>query len=408
MSIAIFSLVAPEANLTEQSINRTYYVGANATLVCTSSGGPNNTYQWLENGENVHGQNSDTLNLPNVTVSTGGVYTCIVSNIAGSNNASTFVFIYPYFINHPHSNEVSVGSAVLLICDAVSFPSPDYLWQRSDGANISNDIVTNERNLSISSVQYGDEGGYFCTASARKESVPSSITILTGNQIFGMYWIDIIISPVNFKSSLGVLYKQQFVAEHCCFFSLVAPEANLTEPSINRTYYEGAIAALVCTSTGGPNNTYRWLKNEENLHGQDSDTLTLSNVTASTGGVYTCMVSNIAGSNNVSTFVFIFPYFLTHPRSYKVFVGSAVLLICDAVSFPSPDYLWQRVDGRNISGDTVINERNLSISSVEYGDEGGYFCTVSARDDSVPSSVAIVTGNQEYMFYIVGMHHFHY
>ena len=175
------SLVAPEANLTEQSINHTYYEGSNATLVCTSSGGPNNTYQWLENGENLHGRNSDTLTLPNVTASTGGIYTCMVSNIAGSNNASTFVFIFPYFINQPHNDEVSVGSSVLLICDAASFPSPDYLWQRSDGQNISNRIVTNERNLSISSVKYGDEGGYFCTASAREDSVASNIAIVTGN-----------------------------------------------------------------------------------------------------------------------------------------------------------------------------------------------------------------------------------
>ena len=170
--------------MTEQSINITYYEGTNVNLVCTSSGGPNNTYQWLKNGESIHGQNSNTLNLPNVTASTGGVYTCMVSNIAGSHNASTFVFIFPYFINHPHSEEVSVGSAVLLICDAASFPSPDYLWQRSDSGNISNDIVTNERNLSISSVEYGDEGGYFCTASAREDSVPSNTAILTGNEMF--------------------------------------------------------------------------------------------------------------------------------------------------------------------------------------------------------------------------------
>ena len=172
--------MAPYSNFTEDSINRTYNEGATATLVCTSSGGPNNTYQWLENGVILHGQNSDTLTRPNVTASTGGVYTCMISNIAGSHNASTFVFISPHFINHPLSEEASVGSAVLLICDVASFPSPDYLWQRLDGMNISNDIVTNERNLNISSVQYGDEGGYFCTASAGEVSVQSQIAIVTG------------------------------------------------------------------------------------------------------------------------------------------------------------------------------------------------------------------------------------
>ena len=173
--------MAPEANFTEVSVNRTYNEGTTITLVCTSSGGPNNTYQWQANGEALHGQSSYTLTLPNVTAFTGGIYTCIVSNIAGSNNASTLVFIFPYFLIHPHSIEVSVGSAVLLLCDAVSFPSPDYLWQRVDGENIRNNIVTNEKTLSISSVEYGDEGGYFCTVSARDDVVASNIAILTSN-----------------------------------------------------------------------------------------------------------------------------------------------------------------------------------------------------------------------------------
>ena len=367
--------MSPDANLTEESNNRTYKEGTTATLVCTSSGGPNNTYQWQENGEILNGQNSNILTLPNVTASTGGIYTCIVSNIAGSNNASTYVFIFPYFINHPHSGEVSVGSAVLLICDAASFPSPDYLWQRADGVNISNDIVTNERNLSISSIEYGDEGVYFCTVSSREDSVPSDIAVLTGIRLH------LQTSTINlcFLTSL--------------FLPLVAPESNFTAQSINRTYYEGDNATLVCTSSGGPNNTYQWLENGEFLHGQNSTTLLLPNVTASTGGFYTCMVSNIAGSNNASTFVFIFPYFISHPRSDEVSVGSAVLLICDAASFPSPDYLWQRSDGVNIRNDIMVNQRNLNISSVEYGDQGGYYCTVSAREDSLPSNIAIVTGN---------------
>ena len=150
-------------------------------------GGPGNLYQWQADGANISGETSEILMLPNVTATTGGMYTCVVTNIAGSNNASTFVFIFPYFINHPHSDQVSVGSAVILICDAVSFPSPDYLWQRADGGNISSDTVTNERNLSISSVEYGDEGGYFCNASVGEDSIQSQIAIVTGNCIVTMW-----------------------------------------------------------------------------------------------------------------------------------------------------------------------------------------------------------------------------
>ena len=179
--------VSPLANLTEAN-NITYTQGSTATLECTSLGGPENLYQWQADGANISGETSEILMLPNVTATTGGMYTCVVTNIAGSNNASTFVFIFPYFINHPDSDQVSVESAVILICDAVSFPSPDYLWQRADGGNISSDTVTNERNLSISSVEYGDEGRYFCNASVGEDSVQSQIAIVTGN-CMGMHTV---------------------------------------------------------------------------------------------------------------------------------------------------------------------------------------------------------------------------
>jgi hypothetical protein len=174
--------VSPQANLTEPSINNTYYQGSTATLVCTSLGGPNNTYQWWAKETDIIGETAETLTLPNVTASTGGMYTCIVSNTAGNHSASTFVFIHPYFEVDPSDQQTSVGSCVVLVCDAVAFPSPEYLWQRLDGESISSNTVT-ERNLSITSVQYGDEGEYFCNASVRGITIQSRNGLITGNGI---------------------------------------------------------------------------------------------------------------------------------------------------------------------------------------------------------------------------------
>jgi hypothetical protein len=108
-------------------INVTYSQGYTATFQCTSSGGPDNTYQWQTDGNILNGETSGTLTLPNITTSTGGMYTCIVSNIAGNDSASTFVFVDPYFVSQPNSHH---GTTVVLICDALSFPDPQYLWQR--------------------------------------------------------------------------------------------------------------------------------------------------------------------------------------------------------------------------------------------------------------------------------------
>ena len=161
--------------MTAQSINRTYDEGATATLMCTSSGGPNNTYQWQTNGTDLEDQDSQILTLPNVTASTGELYTCVVSNTAGNDSISTFVFISPYFEFHPSDHQVSPSSNVVLVCGAVSFPNPEYLWQRVDGGNITSGAII-ERILNISSVQYGDEGEYFCNA-----SIPGGNTVQSQN-----------------------------------------------------------------------------------------------------------------------------------------------------------------------------------------------------------------------------------
>ena len=167
--------------MTEESLNNTYNRGDTALLQCTSRGGPNNTYQWLTNDSYIDGEVSENLTLSNVTALSGGEYTCLVSNEAGNDNASTFVFIFPYIVTEHGGVNTSTGSTVMLVCDAEAFPDPEYLWLRSDGEAIREDITNNSRNLVFSSIEFGDEGGYYCTASGRGKTAPSQVGILSGN-----------------------------------------------------------------------------------------------------------------------------------------------------------------------------------------------------------------------------------
>jgi hypothetical protein len=144
-------------------------------------GGPNNQYQWLANGSSIlDGETSQVLTLSNISADNGGMYTCFVSNIAGNDSASTFVFVYPYIVSHPSSETTSTGSMVRLTCVAEAFPNPEYLWVRADGETIRDDILTNASSLMITSIEYGDQGGYFCNASAREETAISQVAVITG------------------------------------------------------------------------------------------------------------------------------------------------------------------------------------------------------------------------------------
>jgi hypothetical protein len=147
-------------------------------LECTSSGG-HNSYQWQFNGVSLDNKTLPILRLPNITADSGGEYTCVVSNFHGTDKASTFLFVYPYFLSHPGDVQVSLGSMILLTCDAVGFPNPEYLWTRVDGRIIRSD-VSDGRVLNITNVLFGDGGGYYCNASGRGMSFQSQGSIITG------------------------------------------------------------------------------------------------------------------------------------------------------------------------------------------------------------------------------------
>jgi hypothetical protein len=144
-------------------------------LECIGVGEPNNTYQWQVNGTNLDNETLSILRLPNITADSGGEYTCVVSNYVDS----TFLFVYPYFLSHPGDVQVTLGSMILLTCDAVGFPNPDYLWTRADGRIIRSD-VRDGRDLNITDVLFGDRGEYSCHASGSGMSLQSQGSIVSG------------------------------------------------------------------------------------------------------------------------------------------------------------------------------------------------------------------------------------
>ena len=60
------------------------------TLTCSVSGGPANTFSWTKDNTVIGSKN--ILFIPAVNLADGGEYECIVSNAAGSNNASITIY----------------------------------------------------------------------------------------------------------------------------------------------------------------------------------------------------------------------------------------------------------------------------------------------------------------------------
>ena len=131
-------------------------------LMCSSSGGPNNTYEWVKDGTVLDGETSDTLILIIANASFGGDYTCTVSNAAGNDSASTTLYVAPYIVTPLEEQTLTTsGSNVNITCNADGFPSPTVIWVDMVIAEVENTSL-----LEFSPVMFGDEGRYRCVATA--------------------------------------------------------------------------------------------------------------------------------------------------------------------------------------------------------------------------------------------------
>lgn len=131
------------------------------------------------NGMVLSEENSLSLNLPNISVSSGGMYTCNISNAAGSDSGSVTVNVRPRFTSLFEDLLRVSGDPATLVCEAESFPKATYSWRRQDRVPIRGGIPLNSSMLVFDSVAFGDEGDYVCTATSAGETIQSEAVTLT-------------------------------------------------------------------------------------------------------------------------------------------------------------------------------------------------------------------------------------
>ena len=142
---------------------------------------------------------------------------------------------------------------------------------------------------------------------------------------------------------------------------------------------------LMCMALGGPGNTFQWTFNGEEID-ETSSNLTLTNVTETDGGAYTCTVTNPAGNGSDSTEVFIVP--MINPTSVKATIGATVSFTCSILGFPEAEIQWMRENDSLPSSATGQNTTTLTIFPVAFGDGGSYYCRVNSTQTSAESERA--------------------
>ena len=195
-------------------------------------------------------------------------------------------------------------------------------------------------------------------------------------------------------------------------FSSISPVNNVT---LNR----GDDITLQCTTTAGPDIKYKWaIGNVTGISHYctslalvlrfiiiyflgvlavsigNNSSLVLSSVNTSHGGSYSCLLTNAVGSEVLSTDVFISPYFIEQPPAVtRVAVGENVTLDCNAESYPSPTFHWEKNNNQRhyttLPGET---SRYLELTSVTVDVFGDYRCIASIQGSTATSNVATVQG----------------
>ena len=189
-----------------------------------------------------------------------------------------------------------------------------------------------------------------------------------------------------FGTFLYYLYTR--VTYFPCIVSPGELSINATPSNVARFFDN---VTVMCSSRGGPDNVYQWLRNGiKNTTIGSQPELIFPLITAYNGGKYTCIVSNAAGITNVSFTLYIQPYIETdRPMQIQIAnVSELVTFSCVAFGFPTPVYQWNKVDDREI----VYREQNLTFSNVTFDDVGMYQCVATITVNAVNYSVNSTMG----------------
>lgn len=369
------------------------YSGETVVLRCLSEAELGVTFQWSFNSTLLEDQRSENLTLIEATANVnGGSYSCNVSNAAGSGMYTTNLFFSPVVTVNPVSDGVTNNTLIFTVtCNAIAYPAPQYNWFRVNNSLPNTAFGSNTTTLTISPVVFGDEGAYYCTATANSMSAKSDFAILYSK--FPMQFLKI-------TSSLCFLIFHLFAVSPLGSVMLFPPGLEVYSFEDNVTFY--------CLSQGGPYNTFSWALNGVTVP-FETPFLHIESVAISDAGEYTCTVSNNAGQGNATTVLFLEPRIVSRPSDIRTRVNDSVRFTCTAEGFPPPTITWECIDceelelGSGISSgifdvslshpSTGVVIGTLELLSVSYSDYGQYSClvnsTVATRNFAIQSTATL-------------------
>ncbi|XP_048080805.2 hemicentin-1 isoform X4 [Ursus arctos] len=345
-------------------------VGQRADILCNAQGTPLPVITWLKGGSAMlvdgvqHVSNSDgMLSIEQAMLSDAGIYTCVATNIAGSDETEITLHVQepptledlepPY--NTPFQERVA-NERIAFPCPAKGTPKPTVKWIRNGreltGREPGISILEDGTLLVIASVTPSDNGEYICVA-------------------------------VN---EAGTTEKKYNLKVH------VPPVIKDKEQITNVSVFVNQLTNLFCEVEGTPSPILMWYKDDVQV--TESSTIQIVNngkilklfkVTPEDAGRYSCKAVNIAGTSqkdfNISVLVPPTIIGTSSPNEVSVVLNHDITLECQVKGTPFPVIHWFK-DGKPLfledpNIELLDSGQVLHLKNARRNDKGRYQCAAS-------------------------------
>ncbi|KAK3801367.1 hypothetical protein RRG08_059069 [Elysia crispata] len=342
-------------------------VGNRVFMECVATGEPMPTVSW-KSGQRRRsdvlpeasdpGPGSAQLLFESVSKSDAGNYICEAINDFGrstevvvlevNDEDSAVLGIRGVAIDGPDRRTLTVGQSVELRCTVKGLTNARISWRRPGGAALPPGHSVSNGVLFIPNIEPEDSGEYICTVTSDpvRPDLPR-----TENRASVYIIVTVSPRPVIFPSGgLTAVADTSFI--------------------------------LNCTVQGPGPYEIEWRKEPGPLSPiarDDNGVLTINRVTLADAGTYICVVTTPSGVIEESTIVRVYSaptLNIQGPPSGEVSVGQTIDLRCVASGYPTPQIVWDKVEGP-LPADHVARGSILRIFNVQPEDSGTYRCTAT-------------------------------
>nr|XP_054608122.1 hemicentin-1 isoform X2 [Nothobranchius furzeri] len=308
---------------------------------------------------------SASWEIEQVTLKDEGDYECIAISSAGTGRAQTFLDVSepPPAITVEGNVTVPPASRAVLTCHVVSTVTFNLTWLRG-GLDVRLDpranILTNH-SLRVSGVTPDHAGWYECIATNEGGS--------TSERIY--------------------LTVQEVPRVH-------------VEPQ-NQTFVVGDDVIIRCSASGFPPPRLIWTHNDmfitaSHRHRMTPDgSLVMRNMKKKDRGMYSCLASNQAGTDSMTSILtyFEFPVVTVALGKILTAIGETTVMTCSATGIPQPEIRWYKGDTQFHSSSHLevdMKGGTLTIKQTQIDDAGDYTCDAVNAAGSSSGRVSLDVG----------------